>query len=129
MQKEISARGQILFHSTAFCLNDFKVKFGISISLKCQNEHYRSIRSKLVTFPLSSWLIMFNFFLVLPVGDSNKEPGSVWFESCCPGNCFAAQSAGQHCLTAHPWGQGQSPGPDPRQSDSSSRQFATRFGT
>lgn len=55
---------------------------------------------------------------MLPLGHSNKEPGSVRFGSCSRGHCFAAQSPGQLRLTAHPWIQGQSPGPDPRQPDS-----------
>lgn len=66
---------------------------------------------------------------MLSVGDSNKEPGCVRFRSCTRGHCFAAQSPSQLRLTAHPWVQGQSPGPDPRQPDSSSWQFAARFGT
>lgn len=55
----------------------------------------------------------------LPVGDSDQELGGVWVGSCCCCRCFAAQSPGQHCLTSTPWNQGQSPGPDPRQPDSS----------
>lgn len=66
---------------------------------------------------------------MLLVGDSDKEPGGVQFGSCCSSHCFTAQSPGQLCVTAYPWVQGQSPGPDPRQPDSSSWQFATRCGT
>lgn len=70
-----------------------------------------------------------NCLHMLPVGDSNKEPGSVRFGACSCGQRFAAQSPGQLCLTTHPWIQGQSPGSDTRQPDSSSWQFAPRFVT
>ena len=66
---------------------------------------------------------------MLTIGDLNKESGSVRFGSCGRGHGFAAQSSGQLRFTTHPRVQGQSPGPDPRQPDSSSWQFAARFET
>lgn len=62
-------------------------------------------------------------------GDSDKEPGSVRFGSRRRSHRTAAQSPGQLRLTARPRLQGQSPGPDPRQPDTSSWHFAIRFVT
>lgn len=67
--------------------------------------------------------------LLFPVGHSDKEPRSLRFGSCCGGHRSTAQGSGQHGLTPHPWVQGQSPGPDPRQPDSSSWMLAIRFET
>lgn len=94
---------------------------------KIQMHHWKNI-----IIHLSAWLIKFfsscNCFHALPLGHAYKEPWGVRFGSCGSSHGFAAQSPGQLRLTAHPRVKGQSPGPDPRQPDSSSRQFAARFG-